>query len=73
MHPLIRAATDKVRQLCRERGIALAAAVNQPDDMTAAITGGAQFLLYGTDLVLIRREAQRAAAALATLRTDKPM
>ncbi|MGH8011866.1 MAG: HpcH/HpaI aldolase family protein, partial [Candidatus Binataceae bacterium] len=71
-NPLIRAATDKVRQLCQERGIALAAAVNQPDDIASATKGGAQFLLYGTDLVLMRREAERATAALASLRNNKP-
>jgi hypothetical protein len=36
--------------------------------MRAAVEDGAQFLLYGTDLVLLRREAQRAAEALAPLR-----
>lgn len=67
----VRAANDKVRQLCRERGIATAGAVNQPENMRSAIESGAQFLLYGTDLVLMRREAKRAADALAELRKDK--
>ncbi|MCL6646243.1 MAG: hypothetical protein K6U88_15010 [Dehalococcoidia bacterium] len=50
------------------RGIATAAAVTRPEGMRVAVEGGAQFLLYGTDLVLLRREAQRAAEALAPLR-----
>jgi len=32
------------------------------------IDSGAQFLLYGTDLVLMRREAERAANAIAPYR-----
>jgi hypothetical protein len=35
------------------------------------VDSGAQFLLYGTDLVMIRREAQRAADALAPYRKGK--
>ena len=71
-HPQVRAATDKVHRLCKERGIANAAAVNQPENMQSAIESGAQFLLYGTDLILMRREAQRATDALASCRTNKP-
>lgn len=67
-HPLLRAANDKVRNLCKERGIAIAGAVNQPENMQSVIRSGAQFLLYGTDLVLMRREAQRATDALAAFR-----
>ncbi len=70
-HPLVRAANDKVRELCKARGIAIAGAVNQPENMQSAIESGAQFLLYGTDLVLMRREAQRAADAVATYRRGK--
>jgi hypothetical protein len=36
--------------------------------MGAVVGSGAQYLLYGTDLILMRREAQRAAEALAPLR-----
>ena len=36
--------------------------------MKAVVESGAQYLLYGTDLILMRREAQRAAEALAPLR-----
>lgn len=71
-HPLVREANAKVRDLCRRRGIAIAGAINQPENAKAAVDSGAQFLLYGTDLVLIRREAQRAAAALAPYRTSRP-
>jgi 2-keto-3-deoxy-L-rhamnonate aldolase RhmA len=67
-HPLVRTANDKVRQLCRERGIAIAGAVDRPESMQSVIDGGAQFLLYGTDLILMRREAERAAGALASCR-----
>jgi 2-keto-3-deoxy-L-rhamnonate aldolase RhmA len=70
-HPLLREANDKVRQLCKERGIAMAAAVNQPENLQSAIEGGGQFLLYGTDLILMRREAQRAADALVSYRKGK--
>jgi 2-keto-3-deoxy-L-rhamnonate aldolase RhmA len=66
--PRLREATAKVNKLCRERGIATAGAVNQPENMKAVVESGAQFLLYGTDLVLMRREAERAAKALAPLR-----
>jgi 2-keto-3-deoxy-L-rhamnonate aldolase RhmA len=69
--PILREANDKVRQLCKERGIAAAGAVNQPENVQSAIEGGGQFLLYGTDLILMRREAQRAADALAAYRKGK--
>jgi len=36
--------------------------------MKAVVESGAQYLLYGTDLVLMRREAQRAAEALTPFR-----
>lgn len=58
----------EVRNLCKERGIAIAGAVNQPENLPSVIRSGAQFLLYGTDLVLMRREAQRATDALAAFR-----
>lgn len=64
----LREATARVHGLCRERGIATAGAVNRPENMKAVVESGAQFLLYGTDLVLMRREAERAAHALAPLR-----
>ena len=67
-HPLVREANARVRELCKQRGIAIAGAINQPENAKAAVDSGAQFLLYGTDLVLIRREAERAATALAPYR-----
>jgi 2-dehydro-3-deoxyglucarate aldolase/4-hydroxy-2-oxoheptanedioate aldolase len=70
-HPQLRAATEKVHRLCKERGIAVAGAVNQPENMQSAIDGGGQFLLYGTDLVLMRREAQRATDAFAACRKGR--
>jgi hypothetical protein len=39
--------------------------------MPAVVNSGAQFLLYGTDLILMRREAQRAAEALKPLRKSQ--
>jgi hypothetical protein len=57
-----------VRALCKERGIATAGALNRPENAQAVIESGAQFLLYGTDLVMIRREAERAAQAVAPFR-----
>ncbi len=67
-HPRVQEATERVRALCRERGIAMAGAVARPEDIPAVVQSGAQFLLYGTDLVLLRREAQRAVQALGSLR-----
>jgi 2-dehydro-3-deoxyglucarate aldolase/4-hydroxy-2-oxoheptanedioate aldolase len=67
-HPLLRAANDKVRQLCKERGIAIAGAVERPENLPSLIESGAQFLLYGTDLILLRREASRATSTLADYR-----
>jgi len=39
--------------------------------MASTIESGAQFLLYGTDLILMRREAGRALHALASCRKNK--
>jgi hypothetical protein len=57
-----------VSALSKERGIATAAAVSQLDNVQVLLDTGAQYLLYGTDLILLRKEAQRAAAALAPFR-----
>jgi 2-keto-3-deoxy-L-rhamnonate aldolase RhmA len=70
-HPAVREADARVRALCRERGIATAGAINRPENTKAVVDSGAQFLLYGTDLVLMRREAERAANALAPYRKGK--
>lgn len=67
-NPLLREANAKVRALCQKHGIATAGAVNHPENMQSVVATGAQYLLYGTDLILMRREAQRAAEALAPLR-----
>jgi 2-dehydro-3-deoxyglucarate aldolase/4-hydroxy-2-oxoheptanedioate aldolase len=71
-HRLVREADARVRELCKQRGIATAGAINRPENTKAVLDRGAQFLLYGTDLVLIRREAERAAAALAPYRKAAP-
>lgn len=67
-HPRLREANARVQALCKERGIATAGAVNRPENMKAVVESGAQYLLYGTDVVMLRREAQRAAEALAPFR-----
>jgi 2-keto-3-deoxy-L-rhamnonate aldolase RhmA len=67
-HPALREANAHVNELCKKRGIAVAGAVNHPENVKAVIDGGAQFLLYGTDLILMRREAERAAKAIAQYR-----
>jgi 2-dehydro-3-deoxyglucarate aldolase/4-hydroxy-2-oxoheptanedioate aldolase len=67
-NPRLRDANARVVKLAKERGIATAGAVNRPESMQSVVNSGAQFLLYGTDLMLMRREAQRAAEALKPLR-----
>jgi 2-keto-3-deoxy-L-rhamnonate aldolase RhmA len=69
-HPKVREADARVRALCKARGIATAGAINRPENAKPVIDSGAQFLLYGTDLVMIRREAERAAQAVAPFRTS---
>lgn len=70
-NPRLREANARVVKLAKERGIATAGAVNRPESMQAVVNSGAQFLLYGTDLILMRREAQRAAEALAAVRKSR--
>ncbi|HJU09899.1 MAG TPA: aldolase/citrate lyase family protein [Candidatus Binataceae bacterium] len=67
-HPKVRESDGKVRALCKSRGIATAGAINRPENAKSVIETGAQFLLYGTDLVMIRREAERAVQAVAPFR-----
>jgi 2-dehydro-3-deoxyglucarate aldolase/4-hydroxy-2-oxoheptanedioate aldolase len=67
-HPKVREAEARVRAVSKTRGIATAGALNRPENAKAIIDAGAQFLLYGTDLVMIRREAERAAQAIAPFR-----
>lgn len=70
-HPRLSEADTRVRALCKDRGIAVANVVNRPESIKAAVESGSQLLLYGTDLILMRREAQRAAEALAPLRKER--
>jgi 2-dehydro-3-deoxyglucarate aldolase/4-hydroxy-2-oxoheptanedioate aldolase len=70
-HPRLREANARIQALCKERGIATAGAVNRPESMKAVVESGAQYLLYGTDLILLRREAQRAAEALAPFKKSR--
>ena len=65
---IFREAFEKVRSLCAARGIALAGLAAKPEDLQAVVESGSRFILYGTDLVLMRREAERAAQAFAPLR-----
>lgn len=67
-HPSVRDADARVRTLCKVRGIATAVGIKRPENAKSAIDSGAQFLLYGTDLVMIRREAERAVRAIAPFR-----
>jgi 2-dehydro-3-deoxyglucarate aldolase/4-hydroxy-2-oxoheptanedioate aldolase len=69
-NPRLREANARVVKLAKERGIATAGAVNRPESMQAAVNSGAQFLLYGTDLILMYREAKRATEALAAVRKN---
>jgi 2-keto-3-deoxy-L-rhamnonate aldolase RhmA len=66
--PVFRAAIEKVRALSSARGIALTGVAAKPEDLKAAVESGAQFIVYGTDLILMRREAERAAQAIAPFR-----
>lgn len=66
--PELREALGRVRTLCQERGIATAGALTKPEQMRAVIDSGAQYILYGTDLVLLRQAALEAAEALAPFR-----
>jgi 2-keto-3-deoxy-L-rhamnonate aldolase RhmA len=70
-HPRLREADARVRALCKERGIATAGALTRPESIKAVIDSGAQYLLYGTDVVMLRREAQRAAEALAPFKKSR--
>lgn len=71
-HPKVREAAARVNAICKERGIATAGALNRPEDAEKVIASGAQFLLYGTDLVLMRREASRAAQAVSPFCKPRP-
>jgi 2-keto-3-deoxy-L-rhamnonate aldolase RhmA len=66
--PIFREAIEKVRALCAARGVALTGVAAKPEDLKALVESGARLILYGTDLILMRREAERAAQALAPLR-----
>jgi len=57
-----------VRARCAASGIAFAGLAANPEDLKAVVQSGARFILYGTDLFLMRREAERAAHALAPFR-----
>lgn len=71
-NPELRDATERVRALCKQRGIATAAALSRLDQVEATLATGAQYLLYGTDLVLLRQAARQAADALAPFRAKTP-
>lgn len=66
--PELRDILGRVRALCKERGIATAGALTRPDSVQAVVNSGAQYLLYGTDLVLLRQATLQAAEALAPFR-----
>ena len=66
-HASMTEATNKVRALCKERGIATAGVLGHPDQIKASIDGGAQFLMYGADVVFLRESAKQAVQALAAI------
>ena len=66
--PELSQALGRVRTLCKKRGIATAGALTKPEQVQAVIDTGAQYILYGTDLVLLRQAALQAAQALAPFR-----
>jgi 2-keto-3-deoxy-L-rhamnonate aldolase RhmA len=66
-HPSMTEAMNTVRTLCKERGIASTGVLGQPDQIKAAIDGGAQFLMYGADVVFLRESAKQAVQALAAI------
>jgi hypothetical protein len=67
-NPTFRNAVERVRELCARRRIAFTGVAATPDDIKPAVESGAQLILYATDLALMRREAERAAGALAPFR-----
>ena len=66
-HASMTEATNKVRTLCKERGIATAGVLGHPDQIKASIDAGAQFLMYGADVVFLRESAKQAVQALAAI------
>ena len=66
-HASMTEATNKVRALCKERDIATAGVLGHPDQIKASIDGGAQFLMYGADVVFLRESAKQAVQALAAI------
>jgi 2-keto-3-deoxy-L-rhamnonate aldolase RhmA len=66
-HASMTEATNKVRALCKERDIATAGVLGRPDQIKASIDGGAQFLMYGADVVFLRESAKQAVQALAAI------
>ena len=66
-HASMTEATNNVRALCKERGIATAGVLGHPDQIKASIDGGAQFLMYGADVVFLRESAKQAVQALAAI------
>jgi 2-keto-3-deoxy-L-rhamnonate aldolase RhmA len=63
-HPKVVAAEAKIREISRRNQIAQGAILNRPQDIEEVVASGAQFLLYGVDIGLVRREARRATDAL---------
>jgi 2-keto-3-deoxy-L-rhamnonate aldolase RhmA len=65
-HPLIREAMMKVRDLCRERGIAYATFVGDPQQIPQAVSDGASMVLMGGVLDFVRRGTRAASETLAS-------
>lgn len=59
---------SRIHAVCCARGIAFTGVAAKPEELKSVVESGAQFILYGTDLILMRRDAERAAQALAPFR-----
>jgi hypothetical protein len=68
--PSVHTAIDKVLQLSKERGIAIAKVLHRPDNGIDN-RERAYFPPYGTNSILMRREAERASHALASGRRTR--
>ena len=66
-HASIAEATNKVRTLCKERDIATAGVLGHPNQIKAVVDSGAQFLMYGADVMFLREGAKQAVQALAAI------
>lgn len=67
-HPRIQDAQARVRELCRERGIAYTMYPTRCEDVGIALDEGAQLILYAGVLTLLRRAMREAVDIVAAAR-----